>query len=177
MKGRRKLYRVGFFKNVNIMNTINVKFRVTGIYVGSTPKEKREIIVSVKENPTVFDIMNAVSNDAKGGKLGNLESFTFLPTNPGEKDSIKEIQAKFKKEIKDHRLSGTYKLIDDSTSNPYKTFQYYIYDRDFKQLNNDGKTIKFAQKQSLETKIRDGYTVVIRQICILTTSAENELNS
>ena len=146
---------------------INVKFRVTGMYVGSTPKENREIIVSVDENPTILDVMNAVSKAAAAGKLKNLVRFEFEPKNPQHGESIKAIKAVFRDLIKVHRPAGNYVLVDDRDSNPIKTFQYYIFDREFRQLNNDGLSIRFGQPQKLETKIRDGYTVVIRQVLIL----------
>lgn len=147
---------------------INVKFRVTGMYVGSTPRDSREISVSVKENPKVVDIMRAVSRDATAGKLGKLKTFMFTPSNPRNKDSITAIYAVFEGNINDKRKAGLYGLVDDSTSNPIKTFQYYIYDENFKQLNNNGRSKRFVEYPDLEANIRDGYTVVIRQVSILT---------
>ena len=146
---------------------INVKFRVTGMYVGSTPKENREIIVSVDENPTVLDIMRAVSREAAAGRLGNLVRFEFEPENPKTLDSINSIKAAFIDLMNNRPPAGNYVLVDDRDSNPIKTFQYYIYDREFRQLNNDGLSIRFGESQKLDTKIRDGYTVVIRQVLIL----------
>ena len=72
--------------------------------------------------------------------------------------------------IKHGRPAGNYVLVDDRDSNPIKTFQYYIHDREFRQLNNDGLSIRCGEPQKLETKIRDGYTVVIRQVLILQNS-------
>ena len=149
---------------------INVNFRVIGMYVGSTPRESREIIVSVDENPTVVDIMRAVSREAAAGRLGNLVRFEFEPENPQPRESIQSIKAVFSNLIKHGRTAGNYILVDDRDSNPIKTFQYYIYDREFRQLNNDGLSIRFGEYQKLETKIRDGYTVVIRQVLILQDS-------
>lgn len=147
---------------------INVKFRVTGMYVGSTPKESREIRVEVNNTPTVLDIMRAVSRDATAGKLGKLKTFMFSPSNPGEYDSITAIYAVFEGDNNIKPKSGLYGLVDDSKSNPIKTFQYYIYDKNFKQLNNNGSTRRFGQSPDEVATIRDGYTVVIRQVCILT---------
>lgn len=90
----------------------------------------------------------------------------FTPANPSNNDSLNAIYAVFKSNPRPHRDAGMYGLIDNSTTNPYKTLQYYIYDKNFVQKNNNGSTQKFWQHP--DVPILDGYTVVIRQVSILT---------
>lgn len=151
---------------------IKVNFRVTGIYVGNTKKgEPGYLSVTVNDNPTVFDIMKTVSLIA-GTPNQNMESFVFSPSNPSENDTISAIYVKFLAPPRSGKKAGIYALQDNATTNPLTTFQYYIYDENFRQLNNNGFSKKFSQKPDAE--IKEGYTVIIRQISIMTEPIESD---
>ena len=151
---------------------IEVNFRVTGIYVGNTDSSKKGFLtVAVHENPTVFDIMKTVSSMA-GNPNQDIESFVFSPSNPCDSDTISAIYVKFSAPPRPGKKAGIYALQDNATTNPLTTFQYYIYDENFRQLNNNGFSRKFSQIPDVE--IKQGYTVIIRQISIMTEPIESD---
>ena len=160
---------------------INVNFRVTGMYLGASdnisPKNKeRFLTVEVKENPTVLDIMKAVSKKASFGLIPNVEFFVFSPSTPSVNDSINAIYVKYKNDLNKNLKAGLYVLQDNFQTNPITTFQYYIYDENFKQLNNNNRSKTFGDHPDEE--IKDQYTVIIRQVSILTGDRKStRLNS
>jgi hypothetical protein len=146
---------------------ITVNFRVTGLFLGknnSTAKCKNPIVmVEVQDNPTVFDIMKAVSEKVKNGGIPSVTSFVFTPSQPLHNEDISAIFVTYASR-EDGKPDGTYMLRDEYNSNSTNTFQYYIFNQDFKQLNVDNVFISFAQTPT-ET-IKNGYTVIIRQVSI-----------
>lgn len=152
---------------------IKVNFRVTGIYVGNTNKgQPGYLTVEVNENPTVFDIMKTVSSMASNGGISGMEAFVFSPSNPTENDTISAICVKFSTPPRVGKKPGIYALQDNATNNPLTTFQYYIFDENFRQLNNNGFSKKFSQAPDAE--IKEGYTVIIRQISIMTEPIQSD---
>ena len=151
---------------------IKVNFRVTGMYVGNSPdSDCGQISVEVDKNPKVCDIMFAVSKAAFDKKIPNLEAFIYSPSNPSQTDSINAIYAVFTNAPRKNRPAGLYGLQDNATTNPIQTFQYYIYDEDFKQLNNNNENTTFGNHPDVE--IKDGYTLIIRQVSILMTTIQS----
>jgi hypothetical protein len=154
---------------------MKVNFRITGMYFGrnkitdiGSKFKNTHVIVEVNDNPTVLDIMKACSIEAFHGKIDNVEFFSFSPTNPAKHETISSIYIKYKNAPKNNRPAGLYVLNDESTTNRTITFQYYIYDQNFKQLNNNNFTKSFNEKPENFCEIKDGYSVIIRQVVILT---------
>jgi hypothetical protein len=154
---------------------ITVNFRVTGIYVGNTKKgEPGFLSVDVHDNPTVFDVMKAVSAKVKSNPSLGIEAFVFSPSNNTTDATISAIYVKFSAPPRRGKKTGIYALQDNATTNPLTTFQYYIYDENFRQLNNNGFSRKFTQQPDPGAEIRNGYTVIIRQISIMTEPVQSD---
>lgn len=161
---------------------IKVNFRVTGIYFGSNKStKKRSVVLEVNENPTVEDLLKA----ARNSKIHNVDFFDF---SGNATNGIGRITVKYKNEIKIEvidengnpsgyrtRSAGTYTLTDERIGNRKSVFQYYIYDGEFKQMNNNNFTKLYTDKP--DEPIKDGYNVVIRQVSILTSSEESFVNN
>lgn len=144
---------------------IKVNFRVTGMYLGNSPRQEGFLTIEVKPKPTVYDIMKAFSKMAHNNKNPYVKSFVFSPARPSAGDTINAIYIDYKKPPRTYLKKGLYVLQDNSTTNPITTFQYYIYDENFKQLNNNNKSKKFSEMPDVE--IKNDYTVIIRQVSIL----------
>ena len=148
---------------------IRVNFRVTGMYLGSNSLDEKKgaIIVEVKENPTVFDVMKAVSDKVKTGYYPNIKSFSFTPQLPQNRETINAIFVEYVNGPREYLDGGTYMLQDEMTSNRIITFQYYIFDQEFRQLNNNNFSVSFGNQLEEFAIIKDGYSVVVRQVCIV----------
>jgi len=149
---------------------IKVNFRVTGLYLGinkpSKYNQNPQVVVDVNANPSVYEIMQAVSIKVKSKAIPSVTSFVFTPATPKGPEDIAAIFVTYDDTRADKRQKGTYMLKDEYSSNITSTFQYYIYDENFKQLNIDNKFISFNVKPDPAAEIKDGYTVVIRQVNI-----------
>lgn len=148
---------------------INVNFRVVGMYLGSNKANAdRSVVVEVEDNPSVFDVMKAVAKKYANGNDAKIDFFSFTPTNPSPGEDIVTIFVNYKEAPIEGRAPGLYVLSDSSSTNPITTFQYYIFDQDFVQKNNNNSFIPFSEKPEPESEIKNGYSVIIRQVSILT---------
>jgi hypothetical protein len=149
---------------------INVKFRVIGIYFGSTPNDEdsvtKEILVSVAENPTVYDVMKAVVIKAVAGGIPGVRLFGFTPVFAAPGQEIDSITVEFTEPPRRDRpyAEGTYVLEDSKSTNPNRVLQYYIVNADGVQKNRNNKTATFTSAPDAE--IEDGDTVIWRQVSI-----------
>lgn len=153
--------------------TINVNFRVVGMYLGANfATDPDAVVVKVPENPTVFQIMKAVAQKATYGEIDKIDRFSFNPSNPSVGEDLSCIFINFTQKPKDNRPygAGLYILSDNLISNPITTFQYYIHDNEFRQLNVNNKSKKFSEQP--DVPILDGYTVIVRQVAILINPIE-----
>ncbi|MEM9080050.1 MAG: hypothetical protein AAGC74_05095 [Verrucomicrobiota bacterium] len=147
----------------------NIGFRVTGMYLGGSPGSQSEIRLDIeKDNPTVYDVMVEVSKKINGGDYGQkIKSFGFSPTFPTEFDSLNSITAEYGEDPFGGKYrEGIYRLEESKSSNPVNVLQYYIFDEEFRQKNNNNRTRNFNQTPDVE--IKDNYTIVWRQLSILT---------
>ena len=153
---------------------INVNFRVVGLYLGrNRANQNGAVVVEVDNHPTVFDIMQKVSVMAANGGISGVDLFSFTPTRPGPTEDINDIFVRFTEPPRSHLNAGLYFLSDSLFGNPITTFQYYIFNHSFVQLNTNNTTAPFAGPP--DVAIEDGYTVIIRQVGILTGPNSNKL--
>jgi hypothetical protein len=149
---------------------IKVNFKVTGLYLGinrpSKYNQNPQVLVDVNANPSVYDIMQAASIKINSGAVPSVTSFVFTPAQPLGSEDLAAIFVTYDDSRADKRDAGTYMLKDEYSSNITSTFQYYIYDENFKQLNIDNKFMPFNLPPEQAAEIKDGYTVVIRQVNI-----------
>lgn len=145
---------------------IKVNFRVTGMYFGrNTAFDNDAVIVEVDEKPTVLDLLVAAKKLVDNKTFPTIDSFDFCDST-----NLQSITAKYNVAPHARRNLGTYTMKEEIIGNKSLVFQYYIYDQDFKQLNNNNRTRAFNQAPDAE--IKDQYSVVIRQIVILNNSEE-----
>jgi len=166
---------------------MKVNFRVVGMHFGANSTEKEDpenkgqfipnpdaVVATInKEKPIVLDVMREVSAMAKRGEIPKVDMFSFYPDNPEKGDDIREISINFTEKPREMKPygPGLYVLTDSTTSEFFTTFQYYIYDKDFKQLNKDNKFKAFSDDP--DAHIEDGSTIIIRQVKILRRPEEN----
>ena len=144
----------------------NIGFRVTGMYLGASDSVTGEIRVDIdKDNPTVYDVMVAVVHKVKNGDVPGVSEFSFTPTFPRPKDGLDSITVNYTQPPKTQYSPGTYFLADTESGNPAQVFQYYIFDKDFKQKNNNGVSKRF--NEAPDKPIVEGDTIVWRQLSIL----------
>ncbi|MFK7786133.1 MAG: hypothetical protein AB8B56_13510 [Crocinitomicaceae bacterium] len=145
---------------------ITVNLRVVGIYFGNS---LNPVQVSVDENPTVSQIMEAASQLADAGEIKNVSGLSYTPNNPsiGSSQDMSEVSViyndGFTSPSGTELEGGTYQL-QDTSGNPYTTLQYYIFDEDFVQVNRNNEFVPFSNYPDEE--IKDGYTIVWRQVSI-----------
>ncbi|MGD1847421.1 MAG: hypothetical protein ACFB10_18690 [Salibacteraceae bacterium] len=158
------------------MPTVN--FRVVGMYFGrNQPQDEngqpdpKAIVVEVEDNPSVFQVMKAVAQKVRDEQPIGVDLFGFSPSNPGSGEDLTSIFINHTQPPKGELPTGLYVLTDNAATNPFSTFQYYIYDDNFEQVNKDGKFIPFSNKPNQE--IRNNYTVIIRQVNICSGPINN----
>lgn len=152
------------------MAEICVRFRVVGIYLGASKGATGEVTVKVQENPTVNDVMVAVSKLAgQVDGINGVDSFTYSPFDPerGSGQILTEVSADFIEPPKGpgtHPDSGIYRLDQDLDKNPQSVLQYYIFDSNFAQKNRDNAFIPFSDDPPVP--IEDGDLVLWRMVAV-----------
>lgn len=148
--------------------SINVNFRVVGNFFGSDKSVTGPITVEVDDNPTVAQIMNTVAAKANqpGDGIPGVESFSFSPLQPTPEEFLASIFVSYKDAPKEGLPKGNYFLSQDLSSNPQAVWQYYIFDKNFVQVNRSNTFQPFGGPP--EVPIEEGYTVIWRRVSILT---------
>lgn len=147
----------------------NVGFRVTGMYFGAADSVTGEIRVDVdKEIPTVYDVMVEVAKKVQRADVPGVSGFTFDPIFPSETDSLNSITVQYTSAPKADYDAGVYFLQENKMSNPIHVFQYYLFTQNFRQKNNNNKTVNFNQiPPENEPRIESNDIVVWRQVAIM----------
>ena len=156
---------------------LNIGFRITGMFFGAKDSVTKEIRVDVpKDNPTVYDVMVEVVKKVNRGEVSGVSGFLFDPIFPSEIDSLKSVTLQYSSAPKEPYEAGTYFLQENKMGNPIYVFQYYIFDKDFKQKNDNNKTKNF--NQTPDDTIVDNDTVIWRQIAIMQgKNGNNQINN
>ncbi|MEM7582916.1 MAG: hypothetical protein AAF560_06005 [Acidobacteriota bacterium] len=145
--------------------TINVDFRVVGMYFGSSASVTNKVTVEVEDTPTVAKIMTAVAQKVAGGGVDGVSQFTFSPLQPATGEELFSITINYTDPPKNNLPTGNYFLASDLAGNPEEVWQYYIFDTNFEQVNRNNDFIPFSEQPA--EPIEDGYTVIWRRVSIL----------
>ena len=144
----------------------NVGFRITGMYFGSEKATTNEIRVDVASaTPTVYEVMVEVTKKVAGGGVSGVDGFLFDPLFPSPNDSLKSFTIKYSLPPKAPYAFGVYFLQENKMGNPVYVWQYYIFDKNYKQKNNDNNTAKF--NASPDAPIENDDVIVWRQVAIM----------
>lgn len=155
-----------------------INFRIVGVYLGNARNALLTLDIGPSkdlQNHSVSDVCFEVQKFVRAGNYRSktdsslilVDDFQYLPTPFGDLDKISVNWVQSPISSMGPLQPGTYMLADNSftDNNPYSVFQYYHFDAAFQQLNRDGKFVPFTQP--LTDPLKDGDTIIIRQVNIL----------
>jgi hypothetical protein len=160
------------------MPMVDVKLAVVGIYFGTlgTPTQGASGLKGTKfvdapsakidSKAPVSDLVHKIREEVMKGNVPNCNDFGVETTSIG---SIKRIFASYTVGPKMGLNAGLYSVADsthlgEQIINPKLAWQFYVHDKDFTQVEANGKT-RFITEPQLARPFQNGDIVIFR--CVL----------